>query len=167
MNRQIRIVIFSCVMLFVPGWALYTYIEIRSGNVSHDGYLDVDLESIGFFSMDPKSATINDIPIVFHKLDGKKVRLQGYIYRLDVDYGKVKSFTLVCRVPYEGHNPRKVQDAVICTVNQDASVTYAGGDGQYYDVMGVLHITMKRDPITNEIVEVYHLDVEKLAPTKL
>ena len=161
-----RMLAFAGIVLFLLGWPAYTFVStmVHHGVFDRGDYLEVDLKAIGFFEMNPRTATIDVVPPDYRPLDGKRVLLQGEIYQPQAAFGVMKDFTLVYSVTkccWGG--PPKVQESVLATVSKKAKVDYEG-TGVYYNVMGTLHITMKRDPVTNDIVEVYHLDVEKVWP---
>ena len=162
-----RMLFFAGIIFFLLGWPAYTFINdmLHHGIVDRGSYLEVDLKSLGFFDLDPYHATIASVPEHYRKLDGKRVLLKGEIYRADASYGKLTDFTFVYSIAkccFGG--PPKVQERVFATVNKDAKVDYDGG--VLYEVVGRLSITMKRDPTTNQITEVYHLDVEQVATAK-
>ena len=162
----LKMILFVGVMLVIFGWPYATYLFIKFGPPAKQGeYFEVDLKAMGFFEMDPRTATIDAVPKIYRDLDGKKVVLQGEIYQPIALYGKMTGFTLVYELGKRAsfHGPPKIQEAVFATVNENANIKYEG-TGYDYNVYGTLHVTMKRDALINEIIEVYHLDVDKVEP---
>ena len=162
-----RAIAFAGIVLFLLGWPLYKFISetITHGIHNHGDYKEVDLKAMGFFEMNPDTATLKDIPQQYRELDGQKVQLSGEIYDPLTASGRLSEFTLVYSIAkccFGG--PPKVQERVFATVAPGKKVE--GGDGTYYDVVGTLHINMKRDPKTNTLIEVYHLDVDSVKPSK-
>ena len=147
------------IVLLILGWPCYTYLAFKFGIRSkHGDYIDVDLKDLGYFEIDASTATIESIPERHRNLDGKKVFLQGDIQRPEMDYSKLLSFQLVA----PGRRHPNLPDRVFSTVNKGAAIKYDFTGT--YNVYGTLHFTMKRDPASNEVIEVYHLDVDKVEP---
>ena len=160
-------VAFAAIILFLLGWPIYTFVSetLTSGIHNRGSYKEVDLKAIGFFELNPMNATLKDVPAQFRALDGQKVLLSGEVFSPTAARGKITEFTLVYSIQkccYGG--PPKVQERVFATVAPDKAVEFAG-DG-YHDVLGTLHVTMKRDERKGEVVEVYHLDVDSMKPSK-
>jgi hypothetical protein len=161
---NLRMIGFAAVILFLLGWPLYTFVsEYVTGGIHDRGsYKEVDLKALGFFEIDPATATTNDIPPRYRALDGQKVKLSGEVFSPYEAGGRIGGFTLVYSIAkccFGG--PPKVQERVFATVKNGKTVKFAG-DG-YHDVIGTLHVTMKRDE-KGGLTEVYHLDVDQMEP---
>ena len=158
-----RMIAFAGIVLFLLGWPVYTFLsESLTGGIHKHGDLkEVDLKALGFFEIDPATATLKDVPEKYRALDGQKVKLSGEVFSPFAAKGKITEFTLVYSIQKCCFNgPPKVQERVFATVASDKKVEYEG-DG-YHDVVGTLHVTMKRDPKTKELTEVYHIDVDSM-----
>jgi hypothetical protein len=162
---NLRVLVFAGIILFLLGWPVYTFVResLTHGISSQAGVTNVELKALGFFEMDPFEASVKDVPKWYRDLDGKKVRLAGEVYAPYETSGRLSSFTLVYSIQKCCFNgPPKVQERVFATVAPGKSAEFSG-DG-YHEVVGTLHVTMKRDPASGQIVEVYHLDVDSMKP---
>jgi hypothetical protein len=164
---NLRMILFSAIVLFLLGWPIYTFLSetLTHGIHNRGSYKEVDLKAIGFFEFDPTNASLKDVPAQYRALDGQKVQLSGEVFSPFAARGKLSEFTLVYSIQKCCFNgPPKVQERVFATVPPDKTVEFSG-DG-YHDVVGTLHVTMKRDEHKGEVVEVYHLDVDSMKPSK-
>jgi hypothetical protein len=164
---NLRMILFAGIVLALVGVPVYTFVNesLTHGIHNRGAYKEVDLKAMGFFEINPVNATLKDVPEQYRMLDGQKVLLSGEIFSPFAAKGKISEFTLVYSIQKCCFNgPPKVQERVFATVAPDKTVEYAG-DG-YHDVVGTLHVTMKRDPKNQEVVEVYHLDVDSLKPSR-
>ena len=162
-----RAILFACIVLFLLGWPIYTFVNetLTHGIHNRGEYKEVDLKAMGFFEINPATATLKDVPTQYRGLDGQKVKLSGEIYAPLTAAGRLSEFTLVYSIAkccFGG--PPKVQESVYATVATGKVVE--AGEGTYYDVVGTLHVTMKRDPKSDTLVEVYHLDVDSVRPSR-
>jgi len=160
---NMRLVIFSAVMLLVIGYPIYLFVdEAVSGGIHDRGeYKEVNLQAMSTFSFDQQNGTIDQVPAKWRALEGKKVELIGEMWlggsvadetsRFDLVYSKTKC----C---FSG--PPQVQHFVKATV-------VGGKRVPYYDsqvrVLGTLHINVKKGEAGN-VESVYSLDVEKVEP---
>jgi hypothetical protein len=163
---NLRAIIFAGVVLLLLGWPVYTYLsETISGGIHDRGaYKEVDLKALGFFEMDPSNASLKDVPAKYRQLDGQKVLLKGEIFAPH-EVSSIKQFELVYSIAkccFGG--PPKVQERVFAYVPGGKTFEYAG-EG-YHEVMGTLHVTMKKDDQTGMVTEVYRLDAESVKPVK-
>ena len=162
-----RMLFFAAIVLFLLGWPVYTFINesLTHGIHNRGSYKEVDLKAIGNFQMDPAEATVKDVPPQYRALDGQKVKLSGEVYA-PYDAGRgISTFTLVYSIQKCCFNgPPRVQERVFATVPNGKTVEYSGGG--YHDVVGTLHVTMKKDDKKGEVTEVYHIDVDSMEPTK-
>jgi hypothetical protein len=164
---NLRMILFAAIVLFLVGWPIYTFLSetLTHGIHNRGSYKEVDLKAMGFFEFDPTNASLKDVPPQYRALDGQKVQLSGEVFSPNVARGELSEFTLVYSIQkccYGG--PPKVQERVFATVAPGKSVEFT--DATYHDVVGTLHVTMKRDEQKGEVVEVYHLDVDSMKPSK-
>jgi hypothetical protein len=157
-----RIIVFAIAMVLPVGALLYTFLdEVVTGGV-HDrgGYLEVDLKAMSNFEMDQFTATSQDIPEQWRKLDGKRVMMLGEMWEASDAGGKVGKFQLVYSIAkccFSG--PPKAQHFVDCAVVKDKRV---GFYQNLVRVVGTIHIGVKHDG--EKIRSVYQVDVESVEP---
>src|SRR5438477_11312534 len=75
-----RMLIFFAVLLQPLAGMMYVYFDsVVTGGIkrSANGYLEVDLKAMSVFPFDQVGGTINDIPIKWRELNGKKVVVYG------------------------------------------------------------------------------------------
>ncbi len=161
---NVRLIIFSAVMLLVIGYPIYLFVdEAVSGGIHYRGdYVDVNLQAMSTFNFDQVNGTADQIPAKWRALDGKRIVVEGEMWagrsaadelnRFDLVYSKTKCcFT----------GPPLVQHFVKATVVGNHRVPY------YYDnrvrVTGTLHIDVKKGD-TGAVESVYSLDVERVDP---
>jgi hypothetical protein len=163
---NLRLILFTGTLLLLIGWPIYTFLAETLTHGIHDrgSYKEVDLKAMGFFQFNPRRATLNDVPAVYRGLDGKKVLLTGLVKPLDQAGANISGFTLLysetCQCGFGG--APQVQEKVFATAVPGTKLRYEGSG--YHEVFGTLHVTMKKDQETGEVVEVYHLDVESIKP---
>lgn len=159
-----RAIIFAGVVLLLLGWPVYTFVSETLTHGIHDrgNYKEVDLKALGFFEMDPTEGSLKDVPPEYRNLDGQKVLLRGELYAPQ-EVRDITQFQLVYSIQKCCFNgPPRVQERVFTTVNKGKSFKWSG-DG-YHEVMGTLHVTMKKDDKTGLITEVYRLDADSVKP---
>lgn len=161
-----RILFFAAVLAAVIGYPVYVYLEsVLTGGVRElpDGLKQVDLKSMSSFVFDQQFGTEQDIPERWRALNGQRVRLEGEM--VPPSYaarGGGAAFELVYSVSnccYSG--VPQIQHFVQCRLPAGKQVPYVGG---LVRVDGTLRVNVTRDPETNAINGVYHLDVEGFAP---
>lgn len=159
-----RPLLFTAVAVLLLGWPVYTFLsEYLSGGIHDRGaFKDVNLKALGYFDMNEADATLKDVPPLYRALDGKRVALVGQIWA-GREVNDVTEFELVYSVNECCFNgPPKVQERVYTSVAKGKPFRYIGrGD---HEVLGTLHVTMKKDPGTGRVTEVYHLDADSVAP---
>src|SRR5438132_827535 len=77
---NIRMVAFGLIVLVLVGVPLYWYLSVAlTGGIrdAGNGYKDVDLYSMVTFPFDQKYGTLEDVPLKYRDLNGKKVILTG------------------------------------------------------------------------------------------
>src|SRR5262245_45077185 len=80
---NVRVIVFTAVVAFVPLWVLYTYVSdvVQQGVGSKQGeYTEVELKWMSSFDFNQQTGTIDDVPKRWRDLDGKKVLLHGEIW---------------------------------------------------------------------------------------
>jgi len=162
---NLRAIVFAVVVLFLLGWPVYTFLSEYLTHGIHDrgGYKEVDLKALGFFEMNATNATLKDVPAQYRALDGQKVLLRGEVFAPE-QVADVTEFQLVYSIAKCCFNgPPKVQERVFTTVGQ-GKFKYVG-DG-YYDAVGTLRVTMKKNPMNGEITEVYRLEADSVTKQK-
>jgi hypothetical protein len=156
----VSVVVLPIMLLFF--WWLN---EFLSGGIHDYGaYKEVDLKAMSSFDMDQVNATMDDIPLKWRELEGKKIMAIGEMWaphsadesaRLDY-FQLVYSKTKCC---FNG--PPLAQHFV------DGFVV-KGKHVYYYDVpvkvWGTDHVVIRKDPQTGVIKSIYRFDVEKVEP---
>ncbi len=161
-----RAIAFVSIILFLGGWPVYTYFSETFTHGIHDrgGYKEVDLRAIGFFQFDSKTATLRDVPAAFRALDGQKVLLTGLVKPFQQSGPDITDFELLysesCQCGFSGLP--QVQEKVFATAAPGAKLRF--DKYGYYEVMGRLQVTMKKDH--GEVIEVYHLYAESMKPVQ-
>ena len=163
---NLRALVFAGVVLLLVGWPIYTYVSEVVSHGIHDrgGYKEVDLKAIGNFEMDPSNGSLRDVPPEYRALDGQKVLLKGEVFAPH-EVSNIRQFELVYSIAkccFGG--PPKVQERVFAYVPNGKEFKYAG-EG-YHEVLGTLHVTMKKDDQTGQVTEVYRLDADSVKPAK-
>lgn len=161
-----RILFFAAALLLVIGYPAYVYLEsMWTGGIRElpDGVKQVDLKAMSTFVFDQSFGTEADIPERWRALDGQKVVLEGEM--VPPSYaarGGGANFELVYSVSnccYSG--VPQIQHFIQARLPEGKEVPYVGG---LVRVMGTLRVKVTRDPETNAINGVYHLDVEGFTP---
>ena len=120
-------------------------------------YLPVELRTLGYFPFDGVSGSINDVPPAFRALDGKKVRLTGFMWCLKPDEKGISEFQLVYEIPKSSsHRPPLVQERVFATAAHPVPAF------DYGEVYGTLHVNVKHESGDGAITSLYRLDVDSV-----
>jgi len=160
---NIRMLIFFGVLAVLIGYPVYLYVDqvVTGGIKSHGSYLEVDLKSMGNFAFDGNNGTVDDVPMKWRQLDGKRVLLTGEVWAPNEAGDKMHKFELVYSIAkccFGG--PPRVQERVFAVVppNMDVpNMTYS-----FAKVTGTLHVKINKDG--GAITTVYVLDVDKVEP---
>jgi hypothetical protein len=154
--------LFIATVCYLVGYPLWIQLNsLWTGGISRQGdLLVVDLRVMGNFEMDQSAGTLQDIPLRFRDLDGKRVMLSGQMRALNSASGRVSGFQLyysLANCCFTG--PPKVQHLVKCNVSGNCLVEYRSG---LVNVIGTLHV----GPETSEgrLNSIYRLDVGRLDP---
>ncbi|MDB5357104.1 MAG: hypothetical protein JWN24_3557 [Phycisphaerales bacterium] len=127
---------------------------------SFSTYQYVDLTPMGSFQFSPTSGTLNDVPARYRALDGRRVRIVGFMYDSS-STGKSTRFQLTARPPQESHGPPRVQDRVFANMPPGKTADFVDG---LAEVTGTLHVKVKYDSIGEEVASLYELDVDQIGP---
>ncbi len=157
---NIRLLIIIVVFASLVGVPVYSLLKIQmSHGIQKNGNrLDVDLKSLGNFSFNDTTGTINDIPPQYRELDGKEVALEGFAWSGSMASDKVNSFQFVYNIQkccFGG--PPLVQERVFAIVPGDG---ISPPWGEEFRLIGTLHINLKKDEV-GKIEKLYTLDVKR------
>lgn len=161
---NIRMIIFASVVLLLIGTPVYIYLDsVLSGGIHHEGNLDVvDLKAMSNFPFDQVNGTIEDIPKQWRDLNGKRIQVNGEMYINDSAAPQVDHFELVYSIAKCCFNgPPQIQHFVHSRVVDNGTVPNVTGLVQ---VVGILKVDVKKDPISGKVGQVYAMDVESLKP---
>jgi hypothetical protein len=158
---NLRMVLFFLAISALPLALAYSALDyfINQGVNRSGDYMVVDLKAIGSFPFDPQDGKLEDIPKRYRELDGKKVKLQGFMWGHRSAGERGKEFQFVYDVNACCFNgPPQVQERVYA---------YAKGKSlrlfsmyQFAEITGVLHVRIVKDKDTGAIYSVYDMDVE-------
>lgn len=161
----------AVVLLAVVGsatWAVFTLVRDpgRWQDLLIGRPTEIDFRTLGAFSFDDQAGTLADVPAAARALDGRRVRLNGFMFQPEQLLGPPGGYRF--QFAYDPPSPMSrfrgpplVQERVMST---------AGRDTKLYDrytlcdVVGTLHVRLKRDPLTGRVVSVFDLDVESTKP---
>lgn len=158
-----RLLFFSAIVLFLIGATMYPYLKMQfTGGIEHlsDGTVKVDLKAISTFPFDQKNGTIDDVPVQFRALDGKRVLVEGEIWAPNSASGRLRQFELVYSIAkccFSG--PPQIQHFVQSQVVDGKGVPFYDG---LVRAVGTLRVDVKRDG--GKVVSVYQLEIERLEP---
>jgi hypothetical protein len=124
-------------------------------------YQNVDLKAMGSFPLSPEAGTINDVPARFRTLDGRRVRVVGFVYDSSSKDSPTR-FQLALPVG-NSHTPPKVQERVFASMPAGRSAQFPNGLAELY---GTLHVKVKHEPSDDVITSLYELDVESIGPLR-
>jgi hypothetical protein len=157
--RMLTIVAVFSLLVGIP---VYKFVKVQmSHGIERDGdLLRVDLKTLGNFSFNDTTGTIENIPPDFRKLDGKRVALEGFIWAPTGAGEKVNSFQFVYNIAkccFGG--PPQVQKRVFAFAPKEG-VDYLPDEIR---IIGILHLDLRKDEV-GKIEKVYTIDVEKTEP---
>jgi len=146
-------IVFAAIAVGLVGWPIYNFLRVPKQSER----LVVDLKAMGNFVM-PDDGTIDDVPLIYRALDGKRVELEGFMY-CPIDVGaRGTEFQLVYDVRKSYGGPPLVQERIYAHVPKGSLV-------QLYDsytaarVVGILHVNVEK--ANGKIVKVYCMDVQE------
>jgi len=159
-----RMIAFLAVISSPFLYILYIFLSqtLNHGVTYRGDYAEVDLKALGNFPFNQETGTLEDIPAHFRELNGKKVRLEGYMWapRAVHKSGKGTEVQFVYNVTkccFLG--PPLVQERVYAFLpaGSNAEVT---GPQTFVALTGTLHVRIRRDE-AGTIHSVYDMDVER------
>ena len=96
--------------------------------------------------------------MLFRKLDGKRVALEGFMYAGNDSADKVSSFEFVYNIQFGGfHGPPRVQERVFVTVPGNNKVPV---ETNQVRIIGTLHVHIKRDPDSGKVEQVFSMELD-------
>ncbi len=158
-----RIILFIAIILGVLGYPIFLLVQgaLTHGISKRGDHFAADLKQIGFFELNPQTATINDVPADYRALDGKRVSLEGFMYPTTQSGDRVSEWQLVYNIQKCCFNgPPKAQERVFAATRDGHFVDYSNG---MIRMLGTLHVEVRKDPAGN-IASVYTMDVDKVEP---
>ena len=134
----------------------------RSHGITHDGNVaEVDLKDMGNFAFDEATGTDQSIPRWYRDLDGKRVRLKGFMFVRGSAAPDVSRFEFVYNVAKCCFNgPPLVQERVYVNV-PDGTYPYVS---DFVAVTGTLHVKVVRHE--GAVQAVYTMDAEGMEPVR-
>ena len=163
---NLRMIVFFLAMTALPLALAYSAFDywINKG-VSRDGeYMVADLKAIGNFPFDQEAGTLENVPKAYRDLDGKKVKLRGYMWSPKSAGERGTEFQFVYDVNeccFKG--PPQVQERVYAYAPKGRSFRIFSY--QFAEITGTLHVRIVRDK-EGAIYSVYDLDVEDTKPVE-
>ena len=120
-------------------------------------YSTLNLKTLGQFVFDDQVGVDSDIPAQFRALDGKRVKLEGFI--VSGPAGQVFPYQLVWRLG-DSYGPPQVQDRVFLHIPASLS----GFDvPSFVTVMGTLHVKVTKGS-EGDVTSVYDMIVDEVTP---
>ncbi len=117
----------------------------------------VDLQALGNFTFDQYAGGMKDVPLQWRSLDGKKVRLRGFMLFPDIANGRVKSFQLVYDVSNHHKSP-VVQERVFAACSHRSAIPYS----DFVDLTGTFHVKPVHEDSTGPLTSLFTLDVDSI-----
>ena len=159
---NLRMVLFALAVVGLVGTPVYMYLRdaLTRGVTRSGDYHVVDLKAMGNFPFDKDGGKLEDIPKEYRELDGKKVKLQGFMWghRSAGDRGNEFQFVYnVNECCFKG--PPQVQERVYGYAPKGKSLQLFP-QWQFAEITGVLHVRIVRDKDTGAIYSIYDIDVE-------
>jgi len=158
-----RLIVLASIVLIIVGVPFYIWLdEVVTGGIHDYGsYKEVDLKAMSTFDMDQQSGTMDDIPVKFRQLDGKRCLMVGEMWNpRSAGDESLSYFVLVySKTKCCFNGPPLAQHFV------DGNVV-KGSKIYYYEtpvkVWGTVHVFIHKDK--GVIKSIYHVDVDKVEP---
>jgi hypothetical protein len=155
--RMLTIVVVFSLLVGVP---VYHFVKAQmSHGIERDGdLLRVDLKSLGNFPFNDMTGTLDNVPVDYRNLDGKRVALEGFVVPLNDAADKVTAFQFVYNIQkccFGG--PPLVQERVFGNANKIGGIDYF--PAQETRIYGTLHVKTERSSM-GKIESLYTMDVE-------
>lgn len=161
---NVRMIVFASVFLVIFGTLAYVYLDTtltHGVRERSDGYVEVDLKSMSTFAFDQQVGTVDDVPEVYRKLDGKKVVLVGEMYAgssANADVGQFDLVYSIAKCCFTG--TPQIQHFVKSRPVDGRPLPFYNGPVR---AKGQLKVQVTKDP-DGKITGVYHLAVESVEP---
>lgn len=140
------------------GLALLLPIAARICPRLYAPYLDVDLNAMGNFWLDPVRGVDADIPTQFRSLDGQRVVMTCFVYQPRP--GRTPAVAQLVYGALHKRGPPRIQERVLTVVPSGQNVSnYPISD--LVRAYGVLHVGVMRDA-DGGITSVYRLDLHRV-----
>ena len=163
---NVRMIVFALAVgavVLMPAYVFFR--DALTGGVTRSGdYHLVDLKAMGNFPFDQQAGKLENIPKEYRELDGKKVKLQGFMWGHKSAGDRGTEFQFVYNVNeccFKG--PPQVQERVYAYAPKGKSVRLFNMY-QFAEITGTLHVRIVRDKETGGIYSVYDMDVESPKP---
>jgi hypothetical protein len=161
---NVRLIAFLLIVSAPFVWIIGSAVRhsITGGVTDRGAYKEVDLKALGNFPFDDTEGKIEDVPQRFRDLDGKKVRLTGFMYSPESAGNRGRRFQFVYDVANCCFNgPPQVQERVFGYAKEDVDLF---PQTLFAEVTGTLHVRPIKDPVTGKITSLFDMDVESSKP---
>jgi hypothetical protein len=158
--RMLMLVTAIAILVGIPAFKLVKG-QINHGVENVGDHFDVNLKSLGNFQFDDKAGTLENVPALYRKLDGKRVVLEGFVAPPTSADRAINEFQFVYNIQtccFGG--PPLVQERVFARVPNNQTIEYTGEEIR---IIGVLHVSADKDEV-GKIEKVYTMDVERAEP---
>jgi hypothetical protein len=137
----------------------------RPAGTAPSGIPVLDPDALGDFDFDDFDGTTADIPERFRRLDGRRVRVVGYMIQGDSPE-HIHTFILTHRPPGSSDTPSG-HDGYHLLVQKKVDVKVVGEEGVTLSfdpviVSGTLHVAVHKEDF--QVVSVYQLDADRMEP---
>jgi hypothetical protein len=158
-----RMMVLASIVLIIVGVPFYIWLdEVVTGGIHDYGsFKEVDLKAMSTFDMDQQSGTMDDIPLKFRQLDGKRCMMVGEMWNPhNAGDDSLSYFVLVySKTKCCFNGPPLAQHFVDGNVMKGAKVYYYETPVK---VWGTVHVFIHKDK--DVIKSIYHVDVDKVEP---
>jgi hypothetical protein len=158
-----RMMVLAAIVLTMVGVPFYIWLdEVVTGGIHDYGtYKEVDLKAMSSFDMDQRIGKMEDIPLKFRQLEGKRCMMVGEMWQpLSAGDDRLRFFTLVySKTKCCFNGPPLAQHFVDSTVVKGAHVYYYN---EPVKVWGTVHVFIRKE--AGVIKSIYHVDVDKVEP---
>jgi len=161
---NVRLLVFLLVVsapfLYIIGKSIR--FSMTGGITDRGEYVEVDLKALGNFPFDQTAGTIDQVPQRYRELDGKRVLLEGFMFSDSAAGATADRYQFVYNVEKccFGTSPQ-VQERVFAKAKKGTPVYHQGVLAQ---IIGTLHVRVKKDPETGTILSVFEMDVDEAQP---
>ncbi|MDB5332590.1 MAG: hypothetical protein JWP03_3741 [Phycisphaerales bacterium] len=115
---------------------------------------------MGNFPLSAEAGTLNDVPARFRALDGRRVRMVGFMFDPSGNGHPTRFQLSLNSTGQSSHSPPRVQERVFASMPRGKTVEFVDG---LVKLSGTLHVKVKYDS-SGVIASLYELDVEQSAP---